>query len=94
MDVKRISIRFRDAPPTLQELKRKHRLKEIKVGFWCAFTAFCWGITPYAFICADQERGYDATGGEIFIPLIPFILFALVKAFKEIIYEVNNYDDV
>lgn len=94
MDVKRIGIRILDEPPAIQELKRKHRLKEIKVGFWCAFTAFCWGITPYAYVYADQERGYDATGGEIFVPLIPFIVFVLVKAFKEIIYEVNNYDDV
>lgn len=50
---------------------------------WLLFTAICFVITPYAFYWADLQRGYDATGSEIFIPLIPFLMYGIVKHIKE-----------
>jgi hypothetical protein len=44
----------------------------------------CIGITPYIFIVADLERGYNATGGEVFIPLLPLFVWMLKDSFKEI----------
>jgi hypothetical protein len=55
--------------------KTKNRL------FWIA-CGFCFGITPFMFILADQERGFNATGGEMFIPLIPFMIKGLIETMK------------
>lgn len=51
--------------------------------FLLLFTVICWGLTPYIFCLADLERGYDATGGEIFIPLLPVIVWAFIKTMKD-----------
>lgn len=56
----------------------KRMKKKIKQITYWIFIGFCFGITPYMFYLADLERGYNATGGEIFIPLIP-IIFLLVN---------------
>ena len=62
----------------LKRMKRK-----IKQVCWWVFVGFCFGITPYMFYIADLKRGYNATGGEIFIPLIPLVLWAMKDSIKE-----------
>jgi len=52
-------------------------LKKVKNALFWMFCGFCFGITPYIFHIADLERGYNATGGEIFIPLIPVLIILL-----------------
>ena len=44
---------------------------------WIAFFAVCWGLTPLMFALADAQRGYDSTGGEAMIPMIPVIALVL-----------------
>jgi hypothetical protein len=62
-------------------------MKKVKnLSFWM-FCGFCFGITPFIFQIADLERGFNATGGEIFIPLIPFLLYSICKSTKEILKE-------
>ena len=55
-----------------------------KVLFWI-FTGFCLGITPYIFHLANLERGYNAIGGEMFIPLIPLLVWLFHKTGKDFI---------
>lgn len=55
--------------------------------FWLMLFAICWGITPLMFYLGDLERGYDATGGEILIPIIPVIVLLLAIADKKTITE-------
>ena len=50
---------------------------------WVGFTAICWALTPLAFRLADLERGYDATGGEALIPLLPIISGLLLFAARK-----------
>jgi len=74
----------------LERMKRK-----IKQVCWWVFVGFCFGITPYMFRIADAQRGYDATGGEIFVPFIPLLVWtvkAVVKDIKNIVEEVESND--
>ena len=48
-----------------------------------AAIGFCLGITPSAFQYADAVRGYDATGGEIFIPIIPIFIYLATRKERE-----------
>ena len=57
--------------------------QKIKQVCWWIFIGLYLGITPYIFTIADLERGYNATGGEIFIPLIPLLLWAMKDSIKE-----------
>ena len=57
---------------------------------WCSnhvtltvFTLVCWIMTPLMFIAADIERGYDATGGEVFTPFLPLIAWAIGKTVED-----------
>ena len=57
---------------------------------WCAnhilllvFAAICWTATPFMFYFADLERGYDALGGEAFIPMLPFFAWLIEKAIED-----------
>jgi hypothetical protein len=50
--------------------------------FFLASVAW-WALTPLFFYLADMQRGFDATGGEAFIPLIPFIVWTVIKTLKE-----------
>ena len=54
---------------------------------WGAFTGLCWAVTPSMFAYADLQRGYDATGGEMFIPLLPVFAWMFLKTIKEMINE-------
>lgn len=67
--------------------------RKVKNVLWLMFCGFCFGITPYIFQLADLERGYNATGGEIFVPLIPFLVYALKDTIKEFKYERNECND-
>lgn len=76
----------------LERMKRK-----IKSHGWWLFVGFCLGVTPYVFRIADAQRGYNATGGEIFVPLIPLLLWMAkdaVKDIMDIIREVESNDTV
>lgn len=57
--------------------------RKIKQVCWWIFIGLCFGITPYIFTIADLERGYNGTGGEIFVPLIPFLVLAIKDSIKE-----------
>lgn len=64
---------------------------------WWLFIGLCLGITPYMFRIADAQRGYDATGGEIFVPFIPLLVWMMkdvVKDFRAITGEVELNDTV
>lgn len=61
----------------------KRMKRKIKQVCWWVFIGFCLGITPYMFYSADLERGYNATGGEIFIPLIPLLVWVMKNSIKE-----------
>jgi len=50
---------------------------------WMVLAGICWGLTPILFWLADIERGYDGTGGEAIIPLIPIIALILALANKK-----------
>lgn len=50
---------------------------------WAVLAGICWGLTPILFRLADIERGFDATGGEAIIPLIPVIAVILAWAGKK-----------
>lgn len=63
----------------LKRIKNRVRLH----GWWL-FVGFCLGITPYMFRLADVQRGYDATGGEIFIPLLPLLVWMMKDVMKDI----------
>jgi hypothetical protein len=49
---------------------------------WAALFGIGWGLAPLLFWLADMERGFDATGGEALIPLIPVIALTLTMARK------------
>lgn len=76
----------------LERMKRK-----IKSHGWWLFIGLCLGITPYMFWIADTQRGYDATGGEIFVPFIPLLGWMvkdMVKDIRAITGEVESNDTV
>lgn len=52
---------------------------------WLALFVVCWALTPLAFAAADLERGYDSTGGELLLPILPVIILALVIAQRKTI---------
>lgn len=64
--------------------------QKIKQVCWWIFIGLCLGITPYIFTIADMERGYNATGGEIFVPLIPFLVWAIKDSIKEMKGEIQD----
>lgn len=61
-----------------------------KINDWCrehilqtAFAIICWSITPFMFYIADIERGYDALGGEAFIPMLPIFAYLISEAIRK-----------
>ena len=52
---------------------------------WLALFAVCWALTPLAFAAADAERGYDNTGGEALLPILPVLILVLVMAHRKTI---------
>ena len=50
---------------------------------WVKLTALFWLLTPLIFYIAYLERGYRAIGGEIFFPLIPLLIWLVVKTVKD-----------
>lgn len=63
----------------MRKLFTRARLK------WLAFAAACWALTPLAFAAADLERGYDSTGGEAILPLLPVLIAVMVMAHRKTI---------
>lgn len=60
----------------INEWSRKHMLLTI-------FAAICWSITPFMFYICDIERGYDALGGEAFIPILPVFVYLINEAIRK-----------
>ena len=57
-------------------------------------------LTPQMFTYADAQRGYNAIGGEMFFPFIPFMLWLMwgtvkdtFKDFKQIFNESEEYEN-
>ena len=50
---------------------------------WLLLIIIFIALTPNVFEYADKQRGYDATGGEILFPLIPLVLWLIVKTIKD-----------
>jgi len=59
---------------------------------WFVFIVVFLALTPLVFYLADLERGFNATGGEIFFPLIPFVIWGIAKTIKDLRKEVENHD--
>lgn len=57
---------------------------------WLSFTAFCISVSPYVFEIADASRGYNATGGEVFIFLLPVLAWLLDSTITDFREEVEN----
>jgi len=49
---------------------------------WLIFTLICFCITPVMFELAGMQRGYDAIGGEVLIPLFPMLLYGIAQDLK------------
>lgn len=62
--------------------KRDHKNKTYIRTF---LTGLCWGLTPYIFNVADNQRGYDSTGGEILFPFIPLLIWIVASVFKDFV---------
>jgi len=58
--------------------------------FWFIFTVFFILITPLMFNLADLERGYNAIGGELFVPFIPLMTLAVKESIKDMREDVEN----
>ena len=52
-------------------------MKILLILFWSVV------FTPFVFYLANLERGYSATGGEVFLPFLPILLYALYQSEKE-----------
>lgn len=61
----------------------KHMKLKIKAYIWWVFLGFCIGIVPYVIHLAKFNRGYNAIGGELLIPLFPFLILGIWKSIKE-----------
>ena len=59
---------------------------------WLALIAVFLALTPLVFRLADLERGFQATGGEIFFPLIPLFLWAFVSTIKNSLRKEDEND--
>ena len=57
---------------------------------WFVLIAVFLAFTPLVFYLADLERGFDATGGEIFFPLIPFVIWGIARTVKETTQEIRK----
>lgn len=69
---------------------RNRKIRTAKIAIWSAFTGFCLGITPYCFQYVELQRGYEAIGSEIFIPMLPVILYPLFDGVMNYIKERMN----
>ena len=60
---------------------------KLKTIFWVLLTMLFIVFTPTVFNHAKIQRGYDAIGGEIFFPIMPLVLWVLVKVIKDMLKE-------
>lgn len=61
---------------------------------WFLLTGVCLALTPYIFAYADTQRGYNATGGEIFIPFLPVLCWLIVRTVKDTFKEFKNTERI
>lgn len=62
-----------------------------KQTLWLIFTITCVGLAPRIFEIADQSRGYDATGGEMFIFLLPVLAWLVNGIVTDTKEEMEEY---
>ncbi|MFL2104166.1 hypothetical protein [Desemzia sp. FAM 23991] len=62
-----------------------------KQTLWSIFAATCIWVAPYIFEIADGSRGYDSTGGEIFIYVLPILVWLLDGTITDGKEELNEY---
>ena len=49
---------------------------------WFWITAVFWALTPLVFMYARYERGGPGIGGEIFVPMLPLLMWAIAAQIK------------
>ena len=64
--------------------------KRTKNKLWWLFVGLCFGLTPYIFQLAEQERGYKAIGGELIFPFIPLIVWCLMFVSKDLVKSIKE----
>lgn len=77
---------------TIHEIKIRKRVKSHKPLKWVLFSIWLV-LTPYIFVLADRQRGYEATGGEIvwfLVPLIVWIVADTLRGFNQAIRDTLN----
>lgn len=75
-NIRKIKLRLKAYESNFVDWAYEHMLLII-------FAAVCWSITPTVFLIADFQRGYDALGGEAFIPVLPFFVWLIEKAIED-----------
>lgn len=58
---------------------------------WFIFTIACLVAAPSIFEIADTNRGYDGTGGEIMIFMLPVLAWLAYTTIIDIKEEMNEY---
>lgn len=87
-----------DDQPDEKEIRRRHRVmhrkrvERISLALWFVFLGFCWGLTPYCFQYADAHRAVSGIGGEILIPLLPFLLIPAFDGISNLIIRMKGWD--
>lgn len=93
-----IYLKITQHPTKAERQAQRRQVKRMKVYCygavaWLLFTGFCWGITPFCFQYAEMWRGYQAIGGEIFVPLLPLFLYPLFNGVCDMIITMKGWDE-
>ncbi len=59
--------------------KRHRQAKQLKLAMECTVSGIIVGLTPYMFMLADQRRGYDGIGGEVFFPFLALVAVGIIE---------------
>lgn len=58
--------------------------KKIRRAITLTILNLMWmGTAPLWFRLADLERGYDATGGELLLMALPYLIWLIVETIRE-----------
>ena len=49
-------------------------MRKIKIDISIFLTGLAFGLIPYCHIVATRQRGYEAWGGEVLLPILPLVL--------------------
>ena len=75
-NIRKIKLRLKAYESNFVDWAYEHMLLVI-------LASMCWTATPFMFYFADLERGYDALGGEAFVPVLPFFVWLIEKAIED-----------